>query len=54
LLLVKHAGLALPDPTASSETNYEASTLACSRLVAALNGIVKFCSLNHLDVIWSV
>jgi hypothetical protein len=35
-LLVKHAGLALPDPTVSAKSNYDASTLVVSHLLAAL------------------
>jgi hypothetical protein len=53
-LPVKHAGLTLPNPTESAESNYEASTLACSHLVAALKGVKVFCSLDHLAVIQEV
>jgi hypothetical protein len=38
-LPVKFAGLALPDPVASSESNFEASTLMCSHLLAAFRGV---------------
>jgi hypothetical protein len=41
-LPMKHAGLAIPDPIESSEPDYEASTLACSHLLAALKGIDDF------------
>jgi hypothetical protein len=37
-LPVKFAGLALPDPSASFEGNYEASTLVCSHILAAFRG----------------
>jgi hypothetical protein len=53
-LLVKHASLALPNPTESAESNYDASTLACSHLVAALKGVEVFSSSNHLAVIGEV
>jgi hypothetical protein len=53
-LPVKHAGFALPNPTESTESNYEASTLACSHLVAALKGLKVFCSSYHLAVIREV
>jgi hypothetical protein len=35
---VKHAGLALPDPTTSAQSNYDASILMCSHLLAAFRG----------------
>jgi hypothetical protein len=35
-LPVKHAGLALPDPTKSADSNYSTSTLVCGHLVQAL------------------
>jgi hypothetical protein len=38
-LPVKHAGLAIPDPTASAKSNYEANILICSHLLATLQGI---------------
>jgi hypothetical protein len=47
-LPVKHTSLAIQDPTESFESNYEASTLACSHLVAALKGVKEFQSLHHL------
>ena len=54
-LPVKHAGLALPNPTEeSAESNYEASTLACSHLVAALKGVEVLCSSDHFAVIREV
>jgi hypothetical protein len=54
-LPVKHASLALTNPSEESpESNYKASTLACSHLVAALKGVKVFCSLDHLAVIHEV
>jgi hypothetical protein len=41
-LPVKHASLALPDLTASAQSNYEASILVCSYLLAALRGVNEF------------
>jgi hypothetical protein len=38
-LPVKHAGLALPNPTTSANSNYEASILVCSHLLAAFRGV---------------
>jgi hypothetical protein len=46
-LPVKFAGLALPDPTASSEGNYQASTLVCSHILAAFRGTESFSSVDH-------
>jgi hypothetical protein len=46
-LPLKFAGLALPDPTASSEGNYEASTLVCSHILAAFRGTESFSSTDH-------
>ena len=41
-LPVKHAGLALPNPLKTAETNWKASTLICGHLVAALRGRTEF------------
>ncbi|WP_288993061.1 hypothetical protein, partial [uncultured Marinobacter sp.] len=41
-LPVKHAGMALPDPTKSAPSNYEASTCVNTHLIAALKGTVDF------------
>ncbi len=49
-LPVKFAGLAIPDPTAFSEENFEASTLACSHLLAAFQGTESFSSTDHKAV----
>jgi hypothetical protein len=49
-LPVKHAGLALPNPVATSDNNYEMSTLMCSHLIAALQGVKTFNSTDHLSV----
>jgi hypothetical protein len=46
-LPVKFAGLALPDPSASSEGNYKASTLVCSHIIAAFRGTKSFSSADH-------
>ncbi len=53
-LPVKHTGLALPNPTTSTESNYEASTLVCSHIVAAFRGIEEFQSEEHESVRRSV
>jgi hypothetical protein len=49
-LPVKYAGLAIPDPSAASEDNYEASTLVCSHLLAAFQGVEAFSSTEHQSV----
>jgi hypothetical protein len=41
-LLVKHTGLAIPDPTTSAQLNFESSILICSHLLAALQGVKEF------------
>jgi hypothetical protein len=42
-LPVKHAGMAIPDPTTSAQSNFEASILLiCSHLFAALWGVKVF------------
>jgi hypothetical protein len=46
-LPVKFAGLALPDPSASSEGKYEASTLVCSHILVAFRGTKSFSSADH-------
>ena len=48
-LPVKHAGLALPDPTVTAESNYKDSTLVCGHLVQALslNSDVIFSPVDH-------
>jgi hypothetical protein len=46
-LPVKHAGLALPNPTTTAESNWKASTLICGHLVAALRGTTDFRSVDH-------
>ncbi len=53
-LPVKHAGLALPDPTESAEANYDASILVCSHLLAAFRGVDEFRTADHLAVIREV
>jgi hypothetical protein len=49
-LLVKHVGLALPDPTTSAESNHEVSTLVCSHLLAAFRGVEPFQSEEHASI----
>jgi hypothetical protein len=51
---VKHAGMALPDPTKSAESNDEASVLVASHLLAALRGTEAFRSTEHVAVIKAV
>jgi hypothetical protein len=50
-LPVKQAGLALPIPTKSAPSNYEASTCVNTDLIAALKGIEVFSALTHLATI---
>jgi hypothetical protein len=49
-LPVKFAGLGIPDPSATSESNFEASTLVCSHLLAAFRGVEPFSSMEHQSV----
>ncbi len=53
-LPVKHAGLALPDPTKSAPSNYEASTCVNTHIIAALKVIEKFSALTHVTTITEV
>ena len=49
-LPVKQAGLAIPDPTISGPTSYDASILVCSHLLAAFRGTTTFSTTDHLSV----
>jgi hypothetical protein len=49
-LPVKHAGIAIADPTATSDVFYEASTLHCSHLMAAVRGVEKFKHSTHMAI----
>jgi hypothetical protein len=49
-LPVKHAGIALPNPTVSGPANHKASILVCSHLLAAFRGTTEFCTVDHLSV----
>jgi hypothetical protein len=42
VLPVKFAGMAIPNPITSAETNYKDSTLICSHLIHALRGQEAF------------
>jgi hypothetical protein len=53
-LPVKHAGLALPDPTRSAQSNHVASILMCSHLLAAFRDQDPFRTTDHLAVIHAV
>lgn len=46
-LPVKQAGLALPNPVASADLNYKASTVLCTHLIDALRGRAEFSSATH-------
>jgi hypothetical protein len=46
-LPVKHAGLAIPNLTDSASSCYEASTLVCSHLMAAIREVVPFSNATH-------
>ncbi len=46
-LTVKKVGLVIPVPTASAESNWTASMLICSHLIAAIRGTVVFRSGDH-------
>jgi hypothetical protein len=49
-LLVEHACIAIADPTVTSDVFYEASTLVCSHLTAAVRGVEKFKHLTHMSI----
>jgi hypothetical protein len=49
-LPVKFAGLAISDPSACYESNYAASTLVCSHILAAFRGTESFSSADHQSV----
>jgi hypothetical protein len=49
-LPVKHAGIAIPDPTTTATEYYEASTLVYSHLIEAIRGWVPFQHADHLSV----
>ena len=50
-LPVKHAGLAIPDPTSTADSNYKTSSLVCGHLVQAirLDSDVEFSTVDHLS-----
>jgi hypothetical protein len=50
-LPVKFAGLAIPDPTATAETNWSASTVICGHIIAAIRGTTIYRSADHLSVL---
>jgi hypothetical protein len=50
-LPVKFAGLAIPNPVATADSNYKTSTLVCGHLVQAVNpnNDVKFSQVDHIS-----
>ena len=46
-LMVKHAGLDLPDPTQTAPENWTAACVITGHLVAALRGQVEFWTADH-------
>ena len=46
-LPVRYAGLAIPNPSTTSSTNYGDSTLLCSHLIRAIQGKDKFMMADH-------
>lgn len=53
-LPVKFSGLALPKPTESASSNYDASVLICSHLLAAFRGVEAFNAGQHVEVLHEV
>jgi hypothetical protein len=53
-LPVKHAGLSLPNPVLSAATNYKASILSSSHILAAFRGVEEFRSADHVSVVGEV
>ena len=50
-LPVKHAGIAIPNPTTSAGGNFRASTIVCGHLVTSLRKRVTFNGAEHTSVI---
>jgi hypothetical protein len=50
-LPVKHAGIAMPNPTARAGGNFRASTIVCGHLVASLRKRAMFNGIEHTSVI---
>ena len=50
-LPVKHAGIAIPNPTTSAGGNFRASTIVCGHLVASLRKRATFNGAEHTSVI---
>ena len=51
-LMVKQAGLDLPDPTQTAPENWTASCVITGHLVAALRGQVEFQTADHSACLW--
>jgi hypothetical protein len=51
---MKHAGLAMPDPTISAKLNYMVSTLIDGHLFNALIGVTRFRLADHVATIQEV
>ena len=50
-LLIKHPGLAMPDPTHTTQGNCTALCVVTVKLVLALWGCAKFCSGDHAQLL---
>ena len=53
-LPTKWAGLTIPDPTTTAQTNYASRILACSHLLAVFQGVEPFQPSTHTSVISAV
>ena len=51
-LIVKQAGLTLPDPTRTAPDNWQASCVITGNLVSALRGQVPFWTADHAACLW--
>jgi hypothetical protein len=49
-LPVKKAGLAIPNPTETADTNWTASTVICGNLILAIRGMEVFSSTKHTSI----
>jgi hypothetical protein len=49
-LPVKKAGLAIPNPMTTTESNWTSSTVICGHPVAAIRGRVDFQSADHQQI----
>jgi hypothetical protein len=47
---VKKAGLAIPNPMETADTNWMALMLSCGHLISAIRGMEEFSSTEHTSI----